>query len=183
MDVRRYNTDMRGMDGLVVVRFDGPMYFANAPRFKNMIFEIAGKNTEKKEDARRQSADASDSPELSTTPSVTRLGKAVSEVQLASCQARNSIYSFTRDLASKPSFIILDCSAIVSIDCTALHILTDMIRELNVADRKIKFVFAGILPSVYDTLVKGGITDILEPNQLFFSAQDAVCYYIESNGV
>lgn len=197
VDVRRYNTNSRGISSMVVVRFDGPIFFANASRFRDSILKIVGKNNDKNiEEKHDKTKDIQNRiPKSASVPFNSKSPKPglkkrsrvssedISEVQSMSNYSRERVFSFTRDSASAPSTLILDCSAIVRIDCTSLRIFSDMLDELDAADPQIQFVMAGILPAVYDTLSKANIIDRLKPNQLFFSVQDAFHYYQESVGI
>merc|ERR1712130_261719 len=46
VDVRKYHTDEHSVSGVNIVRFDGPLYFPNTPRFRDTILQIVGKNSE-----------------------------------------------------------------------------------------------------------------------------------------
>ena len=74
--------------------------------------------------------------------------------------------------------IILDASAINSIDSTGIHALEEMIS--NMSERGIKFFIAGAIGPVRDKLKKSGIQEIMGEENFFFDVDDAVKFYKET---
>lgn len=71
--------------------------------------------------------------------------------------------------------IILDASAISSIDSTGIHALEEMIS--SVRERGVKFFIAGAIGPVRDKLKKSGIQKVMGEKNFFFDVDDAVSYY------
>lgn len=71
--------------------------------------------------------------------------------------------------------IILDASAIHSIDSTGIHALEETIS--NVREKGVKFFIAGAIGPVRDKLKKSGIQDVMGEENFFFDVNDAVSFY------
>lgn len=71
--------------------------------------------------------------------------------------------------------VILDASAINTIDSTGIHALEEMIN--NVKEKGVKFFIAGAIGPVRDKLKKSGIQEAMGEENFFFDVDDAVSYY------
>jgi len=74
--------------------------------------------------------------------------------------------------------VILDASAINSIDSTGIHALEEIIN--NVKEKGVKFFIAGAIGPVRDKLKKSGIQEAMGEENFFFDVDDAVSYYKET---
>jgi len=170
VDVSMYPTEKHEVPKLSIARFDGPIYFANSVRFGEMIRSVA----EGKDPDPTVSIEMKDMKD-NVKSAVISAGKGrssedVNPVKHVQLEEDPNAYSAS-------TIIILDFSAVVSIDCTALHLLKDIIEEFAKEKPHVKIVFAGILPAVYDAMNKAAITDILKKEQFFFTVNDACDYY------
>jgi len=77
--------------------------------------------------------------------------------------------------------IILDASAINSIDSTGVHMLTDLIDDLN--RQGVRFYIAGAIGPVRDKLKKSGVVELMGKDTYFFDVNDALEYYKKSEVV
>ncbi|CAN5405132.1 sulfate permease [soil metagenome] len=75
----------------------------------------------------------------------------------------------------KLELVILDASAINSIDSTGLHTIQELIKDLKL--RRIEFYIAGALGPVRDQLKRCGITDVMGEDNFFFDVSDALAEY------
>lgn len=71
--------------------------------------------------------------------------------------------------------VILDASAINSIDSTGVHILTDLIADLN--KRGVRFYIAGAIGPVRDKLEKSGVVELMGKDTYFFDVSDALKHH------
>ncbi|PWN07851.1 SulP family inorganic anion transporter [Rhodohalobacter mucosus] len=75
--------------------------------------------------------------------------------------------------------IILDASAINTIDSTGIHALEETIS--NVREKGVKFFIAGAIGPVRDKLKKSGIQEVMGEQNFFFDVDDAVSFYKEKD--
>lgn len=75
--------------------------------------------------------------------------------------------------------IILDASAISSIDSTGIHAMEETIS--NVREKGVRFFIAGAIGPVRDKLKKSGIQEVMGQENFFFDVDDAVSYYKEKD--
>ncbi|MEX0994677.1 MAG: solute carrier family 26 protein [Balneolaceae bacterium] len=71
--------------------------------------------------------------------------------------------------------VILDASAMNSIDSTGIHTIEELIRDLHV--RRIEFYIAGAIGPVRDKLKISGITESMGAENFFFDVHDAMVYH------
>lgn len=71
--------------------------------------------------------------------------------------------------------IILDASAINNIDSTGVHMLMELIHELQ--HRGVKLFIAGAIGPVRDKLEKNGVVELMGKHTFFFDVNDALGYY------
>lgn len=71
--------------------------------------------------------------------------------------------------------IILDASAINTIDSTGIHMLTELIRELN--EHEVSFYIASAIGPVRDKLKKSGVVELMGEHTYFFDVNDALKYH------
>jgi len=171
VDVSMYPTEKHEVPKLSIARFDGPIYFANSVRFGEMIRSVAEGNNPESTDVSIEMKNMKSDSKATVVPSdkedSKNAGNQVAHVKLEE----------DHSLGAADTIIVLDFSAVVSIDCTALHLLKDIIEEFADEKAHIKLVFAGILPAVYDAMDRAGIKEILKNDQFFFSVNDACDYY------
>lgn len=74
--------------------------------------------------------------------------------------------------------VILDASAINSVDSTGIYTLQELIRDLKV--RRITFYIAGAIGPVRDKLKASGITESMGEENFFFDVDDAMVSYKEN---
>lgn len=73
--------------------------------------------------------------------------------------------------------VILDASAIHSIDSTGIHMLSEVIKDIR--QRRIALFIAGAIGPVRDKLKKCGIQETMGKENFFFDVSDAVEFYKE----
>ncbi|MFO7845889.1 MAG: solute carrier family 26 protein [Balneolaceae bacterium] len=73
--------------------------------------------------------------------------------------------------------VILDASAISSVDSTGVHKLTEIIEDLK--EKEIAFFIAGAIGPLRDKLKQSGIQEAMGDENFFFDVSDAVKYYRE----
>lgn len=73
--------------------------------------------------------------------------------------------------------LILDASAINSIDSTGIHTLKELIKDLN--KNNVQFFIAGAIGPVRDKLKTSGIVNLMGNNNFFFDVNDALSTYHE----
>ena len=76
--------------------------------------------------------------------------------------------------------IILDASAINTIDSTGIHAMKEMIA--NVREKDIRFFIAGAIGPVRDKLKKSGVQEIMGSENFFFDVDDAVSFFKKKDG-
>jgi len=171
VDVSMYPTEKHEVPKLSIARFDGPIYFANSVRFGEMIRSVAEGRDPETTDVSIEMKNVKSDSKAAVVPSdkedSKNAGNQVAHVKLEEDPS----------VGAADTIIVLDFSAVVSIDCTALHLLKEIIEEFADEKAHIKLVFAGILPSVYDAMDRAGIKEILKNDQFFFSVNDACDYY------
>jgi len=174
VDVSMYPTEKHEVPKLSIARFDGPIYFANSVRFGEMIRSVAeGKDPERQ----AEPTDVSIEMKENANKSVAVVPSDKEDSKNAGNQVKHVKLEEDQIVDSSLTIIVLDFSAVVSIDCTALHTLKDIIVEFSNEKAHVKLVFAGILPAVYDAMDRAGIKEILKNDQFFFSVNDACDYY------
>lgn len=94
---------------------------------------------------------------------------------------RDSIDKRIKKHGDSLELIILDASAISSIDSTGVHMLTDLIDDLN--KRGVRFYIAGAIGPVRDKLKKSGVVELMGKDNYFFDISDALEYYKKSEDV
>ncbi len=79
------------------------------------------------------------------------------------------------DKGEELELVILEASAINSIDSTGLHTIQELIKDLKF--RRIEFYIAGALGPVRDQLKRSGIIDVMGEENFFFDVSDALAAY------
>jgi len=134
-------------NGIVVVRIDAPIYFANTQNIREKVFkyekkaiaEILEKNTEKQEELLEKGETGS-----SVNPE------------------------------SVIKYIIIELSAVAHVDTSALHILQDMHK--NYYSRRIQLCLTNPNQRVMQRLVSSGLANEIGREYIFVSTHDAVDY-------
>jgi len=88
---------------------------------------------------------------------------------------QDSLFSKIEQRGEKLELVILDASAIHSIDSTGVHVLSEVIKDLR--QRRIAFFIAGAIGPVRDKLKKCGIQESMGEENFFFDVSGAVAYY------
>ncbi|MEX0769933.1 MAG: solute carrier family 26 protein [Balneolaceae bacterium] len=92
----------------------------------------------------------------------------------------NRINKLAGKKGEKLEVVILDASAINSIDSTGIHTVENLIQDLQV--RRIGFYIAGAIGPVRDKLKTSGITTLVGEEHFFFDVSDAVTYHKTKSG-
>jgi SulP family sulfate permease len=77
--------------------------------------------------------------------------------------------------------VILDASAINSIDSTGVHMLINLIKDL--AERGVRFYIASAIGPVRDKLKKSGVVELTGKDNYFFDVNDALAYHHKNEDV
>lgn len=85
---------------------------------------------------------------------------------------RSAIDSLIDEKGDKLELVVLDASAINSVDSTGVHALEELIKDL--AEKNIELYFAGAIGPVRDKLKISGITDGLSITNFYFDVSDAI---------
>ncbi|MFP8487548.1 SulP family inorganic anion transporter [Gracilimonas sp. Q87] len=85
---------------------------------------------------------------------------------------RSAIDSLIDEKGDKLELVVLDASAINSVDSTGVHALEELIEDL--AEKNIELYFAGAIGPVRDKLKISGITDGLSITNFYFDVSDAI---------
>lgn len=88
---------------------------------------------------------------------------------------KNSIEQKIEKHGRSLRLIILDASAINSIDSTGVHMLTELISELN--EKNVSLFIAGAIGPVRDKLKKSGVVELMGEHTYFFDVNDALKYH------
>lgn len=94
---------------------------------------------------------------------------------------RESINHRIADHSDDLELVILDASAINNIDSTGVHMLTELIQELN--QKEVRFYIAGAIGPVRDKLMKSGVVELMGRDTYFFDVDEALEYYRKSEDV
>ncbi|MEX0844762.1 MAG: solute carrier family 26 protein [Balneolaceae bacterium] len=85
---------------------------------------------------------------------------------------RDSIDELIANKGDNLQLVILDASAVNSIDSTGVHALQELIKDLN--EREVELYFAGTIGPVRDKLKINGITEGLSVDNFYFDVADAL---------
>lgn len=88
---------------------------------------------------------------------------------------RSEINALTEKKGEQLKLVVLDASAINSVDSTGVHALEELIRDLD--ERGVELYFAGAIGPVRDKLKVAGITDGLSISNFYFDVASAVEAY------
>lgn len=91
---------------------------------------------------------------------------------------QETLYSRMDQHGEELKLVILDASAISSVDSTGVHKLTEIIEDLK--EKEIAFFIAGAIGPLRDKLKQSGIQEAMGDENFFFDVSDAVKYYRES---
>jgi SulP family sulfate permease len=94
---------------------------------------------------------------------------------------RESINHRIADHSDDLELVILDASAINNIDSTGVHMLTELIQDLN--QKGVRFYIAGAIGPVRDKLMKSGVVELMGRDTYFFDVDEALEYYRKSEDV
>jgi sulfate transporter 4 len=136
-------------DGIVIVRIDASLYFANAQNVRDAIRKY-----------RLQAQEELDQTNATSTTS-------------ASAAAGNNGGRTT----STVRYIILDLAPVGSVDTSAMHILTDM--HETYFSRGQRLCFSNPNSKVMERMILSGFADKVERINFFCSIQDAVHYCLD----
>lgn len=88
---------------------------------------------------------------------------------------QESLFRIIEQRGEQLELVILDASAIHSVDSTGVHMLSEVIKDLR--QRRIAFFIAGAIGPVRDKLKKCGIQEAMGEENFFFDVSGAVTYY------
>lgn len=88
---------------------------------------------------------------------------------------RDELDELMKARGNELKLLVLDASAINSIDSTGIHTLKELIEDLN--EKNIKFFIAGAIGPVRDRLKTSGIVNLMGDNNFFFDVDDALAVY------
>lgn len=92
---------------------------------------------------------------------------------------RESLASKIDSHGDKLKLVVLDASAINSIDSTGLHMLNEMINDLD--EKGIELYIASAIGPVRDSLKRSGILQAMGDTNFFFDLSDAIAFYKNDN--
>ncbi|WP_372906492.1 SulP family inorganic anion transporter [Rhodohalobacter sp.] len=92
---------------------------------------------------------------------------------------QDTLFSKIEQRGEKLELVILDASAIHTIDSTGIHTLNEIIKDLK--HRGITFFIAGAIGPVRDKLKTSGIQESMGQENFFFDVSDAVMFYKETH--
>lgn len=96
-------------------------------------------------------------------------------------QFRESLNKKIENHGEDLKLIILDASAINSIDSTGVHMLTDLIQDLQ--QNEVELYIASAIGPVRDKLKKSGVVEKMGKNTFFFDVDEALKYHQSSSGL
>lgn len=96
-------------------------------------------------------------------------------------QFRESLNKKIENHGEDLKLIILDASAINSIDSTGVHMLTDLIQDLQ--QNEVELFIASAIGPVRDKLKKSGVVEKMGKNTFFFDVDEALKYHQSSSGL
>ncbi|MDZ7755131.1 SulP family inorganic anion transporter [Rhodohalobacter sp.] len=91
---------------------------------------------------------------------------------------QETLFSKIEQRGEKLELVILDASAIHTIDSTGIHALNEIVKDLK--QRGITFFIAGAIGPVRDKLKTCGIQESMGQENFFFDVSDAVACYKET---
>ncbi len=152
-NVKQY-PDAEQYDGIVLVRVDAPIYFANSQHVRDKITKYYQRAEEKFSGDRSNTFD-----EESKNSDPLRLESQADEIL-------------------EVRFVILELSPVSHIDTSALHMLQD-IHSMLKDEKGIQLCVANPNPRVMMKLVKSGFVEDLGRDHIFVSLHDAVHYCLD----
>lgn len=152
-NVKQY-PDAEQYDGIVLVRVDAPIYFANSQHVRDKITKYYHRADDKLAGKQNNSFD-----EESRDSDPLKLESQADEIL-------------------EVRFVILELSPVSHIDTSALHMLQDMHSMLR-DEKGIQLCVANPNPRVMMKLVKSGFVEELGRDHIFVSLHDAVHYCLD----
>lgn len=95
-------------------------------------------------------------------------------------QFRESLNRKIENHGEDLKLVILDASAINTIDSTGVHMLTDLIQDLH--EKEVEFFIASAIGPVRDKLKKSGVVERMGRNTFFFDVDEALEHHVSSDG-
>jgi sulfate transporter 4 len=142
-------------DGIVIVRIDAQLYFANAQNVRDAIHKYRLHAQEELDQSNATTATCTTSSSAAAAASTGIGGRATSTVR----------------------YIILDLAPVGSVDTSAMHILTDMYETY--LSRGEQLCFSNPNPKVMERMMLSGFADKVGRRHFFCSLQDAVHYCLD----
>jgi len=139
-------------NGIVVVRIDAPIYFANTQTMREKIEKYVRRAEELWKDA--QKAEEQRFAETGTQDENTDIG-AITDVK----------------------YIILEMTPVAHIDTSGLHILMDMIKMYK--ERDIQLCLANPNVQVMERLDNSGLVELVGEKHIFVTVHDAVAWGLD----
>lgn len=94
---------------------------------------------------------------------------------------RNTIDRLIERKGDQLKLVVLDSSAMNSVDSTGVHALQELIKDLN--EQRVELYFAGAIGPVRDKLKVCGITEGLTIENFYFDVADAIDAYKSDGGL
>ena len=152
-NIKQY-PDAEQYDGIVLIRVDAPIYFANSQHVRDKIAKYYQRAEEKLIGEQSKSGD-----EESRDSDPLKLESQTDEIL-------------------EVRFVILELNPVSHIDTSALHMLQDMYSMLK-DEKGIQLCLSNPNPRVMMKLVKSGFVDELGRDHIFVSLHDAVHYCLD----
>ncbi|TGZ67114.1 hypothetical protein CRM22_004962 [Opisthorchis felineus] len=170
----RYATAER-IPGIVILRFGGPLYYANSERFQNWVTETVGVDANKvyKELQSKTTVAAPTNPSQDKCSCSSKCCYLSQTLEVAVPEEEPSLRT---QLANPTSvrFIVLDISSWTFIDIVGAHTLRDIIRSYKSID--VDLLFTKYQPQVRTTLHNCGLSSHELDKMCFVTLHDAVLY-------
>ena len=159
-------------DGIVVVRIDAPIYFANTQNIRDKVRKYET-NAKREIMKKRQSNNDNNNHNNDVFASTIAVAPG-SDTSVNQSQSQNFDQNQSQTEVEAVRFIIIEFSAVAHIDTSALHTLQDMHK--NYSARNIQVCLTNPNRRVMQRLVSSGLADELGREHIFVSTHDAVDY-------
>lgn len=151
-NIKQY-PDAEQYDGIVLVRVDAPIYFANTQHVRDKIHKYYQRAEEKLQGGERSGDGDDEAGEDNPSEALS-------------------------DDVQRVRFVILELTPVSHIDTSALHTLQEMSASFR-KDRGIQLCLSNPNPRVMSRLVSSGLVEEIGRDYIFVSMQDAVHYCLD----
>ena len=160
--------------GVLIVRIGASMYFANVAfirdKLKDLVFNfynLKSQHDDDNGDGEEASRDAATAGEVSSR-------KTTSD---ANDSPKTEIISSSDEKYRSIRYIIIECTAVISLDSTAIHMLEGLTREFK--ERGVRVAFACVGSRMHKDLKRAGLESKIGPRWFHHSVHSAVCFCME----